>query len=71
MRIEITPRAKPSFVGFCDGYGLTQIAAMSHMLEWFSEQSEVVQAAIMGLYPTDIRADLPRLIMEKMAAEKK
>jgi hypothetical protein len=44
---------------------------MSRMVEWFSEQGEVVQAAIMGLYPTDIRADIARLILEKMASEKK
>jgi len=71
MRLEITPRAKESLIGFCDRMGLTQVAATSHMVEWFSEQNEVVQAAIMGLYPTDIRADIPRLIMEKLASGKK
>ena len=71
MRIEITPRAKDSLTGFCDRVGMTQVAAMSRMVEWFSEQGEVVQAAIMGLYPKDIRADIARLILEKMASEKK
>ena len=70
MRIEITPRAKDALTGFCGRVGMTQVAAMSRMVDWFSEQDEVVQAAIMGLYPTDIRADIARLILEKMADSK-
>jgi len=71
MRIEIVPRAKDNLTGYCDRLGMTQVAAMSRMVEWFSGEGEVVQAAIMGLYPTDIRGDIARLILEKMAEEKK
>jgi hypothetical protein len=71
MRIEITPKAKDSLMGFCDRVGMTQVAAMSRMVDWFSDQTEVVQAAILGLYPGDIRADVARLILEKMAGDGK
>jgi hypothetical protein len=71
MRLEITPRSKESLIGFCDRMGLTQVAAVSHIVEWFSKQNDVIQAGIMDLYPTDIRADIPRLIMEEMARERK
>ena len=71
MRIEIVPRAKDTLIGYCDRLGMTQVAAMSRMVESFSEQGEVVQAAIMGLYPTDIRCDIAKLILEKIAEEKK
>ena len=70
MRIEIAPKAKDALTGFCDRVGMTQVAAMSRMVEWFADQSDVVQAAILGLYPTEIRADVAKLILKRMAGEK-
>lgn len=70
LRIEITPDAKENLTGFCSKVGMTQVAAMSRLVEWFAEQSDVVQAAILGLYPADIRADVAKLILKRMAEAK-
>jgi hypothetical protein len=40
------------------------------LLEWFAEQPDVTQAAILGLYPQDIKKELPRMILERMRADK-
>jgi hypothetical protein len=71
MRIELYPEAKDGLTGMCDRLGMTQVASTSRIIEWFTAQNDVVQAAILGLYPKDIRADVAELILKKMAAEKR
>jgi hypothetical protein len=71
MRIELYPDAKQGLTDLCDRLGMTQVAATSRVVEWFTTQSEVVQAAILGLYPKDIRAELAEMILRKMAMDKK
>jgi hypothetical protein len=71
MRIELYPHAKSGLTGLCDRLGMTQVAATSRIIEWFTAQSDVVQAAILGLYPKDIRAEVAEMILKKMASEKK
>jgi hypothetical protein len=71
MRIELLPEAKEGLTGLCDRLGMTQIAATSRIIEWFTTQSDVVQAAILGLYPQDIRAELAEMILKRMASDAK
>lgn len=71
MRIELYPEAKEGLAGMCDRLGMTQIAATSRIIEWFTAQNDVVQAAILGLYPEDIRAEVAEMILKKMAADKR
>jgi hypothetical protein len=71
MRIELLPEAKEGLTGLCDRLGMTQIAATSRIIEWFTGQSDVVQAAILGLYPHDIRAEVVEMILKRMASDSK
>ena len=71
MRVEITPGSKERLEGCCHRFGMKQFAALSRISEWLSEQNEMVQAAVTGLYPAAIRADIAKLILKKMAAGKK
>jgi len=71
MRIELFPHAKDRLSGMCDRLGMTQVAAASRLVEWFAEQTDVVQAAVLGLYPEDIRAEVASMILKRMASEKK
>ncbi|MDP9173460.1 MAG: hypothetical protein M3O30_06290 [Planctomycetota bacterium] len=71
MRIELYPQAKDGLTDMCDRLGMTQVAATSRIIEWFTDQTDVVQAAILGLYPKDIRAEVAEMILKKMAAERK
>jgi hypothetical protein len=50
---------------------MTQIAATSRIIEWFTTQSDVVQAAILGLYPQDIRAEVAKMILKRLGTDKK
>jgi hypothetical protein len=71
MRIELTPNAKKGLTELCDRLGMTQIATTSRIIEWFTTQSDVVQAAILGLYPQEIRAEIAELILKRLAADTK
>jgi hypothetical protein len=71
MRIELFPEAKKGLSDLCDRLGMTQIAATSRVIEWFTTQTDVVQAAILNLYPQDIRAEVAEIVLKRMASEKK
>jgi hypothetical protein len=71
MRIELYPQAKDHLTDLCSRLGMTQVAATSRLVEWFCEQQDVVQAAVLGLYPEDIRAEVAQMILKRMASEKK
>jgi hypothetical protein len=71
MRIELYPQAKDHLMGLCDRLGMTQVATVSRVVEWFCEQTDLVQAAVLGLYPEDIRAEVASLILKHIARNKK
>jgi hypothetical protein len=71
MRIELYPQAKDHLTDLCGRLGMTQVAATSRLVEWFCEQQDVVQAAVLGLYPEDIRAEVAQMILKRMASDKK
>jgi hypothetical protein len=71
MRIELVPQAKSCLEGLCDQLGMTQVATTSRLIEWFCEQNDTVQAAVLGLYPEDIRSEVPAMILKRMASQKR
>jgi len=71
MRIELTPDAKKGLTELCDRLGMTQIATTSRIIEWFTTQPDVVQAAVLGLYPQDIRAEIAEIILKRLASDHK
>jgi hypothetical protein len=66
MRLELTGPAKTKLDGLCDTTGMTQVQLMSRLLEWFTDQPELIQAAALGRYPPEIQEDLAKLIMKRM-----
>jgi hypothetical protein len=71
MRIELFPHAKEQLADLCNDLGMTQVSIVSRVVEWVCGQNDVVQAAVLGLYPGDIRAQLPSMILKHIAAEAK
>ena len=71
MRIELLPQAKKQLMGYCSRLGMTQVATTSRLIEWLCQETDVVQAGVLGLYPEDIQAKLPSMILRGMAAGKK
>ena len=71
MRIELIPQAKSGLEKLCERLGMTQVATTSRIVEWFCKESDLVQAAVLGLYPEDLRADVATMVLKRMASEKK
>ena len=69
IRIELTQPAKTKLSELSDKNGMTQVAIMSRLVTWFSEQPDLIQAAVLGHYPSDIEHDVAKLILRKMAGE--
>jgi hypothetical protein len=71
MRLELLPEAKERFIGYSDSSGMTQVAVSSRLVEWLTKQSDLIQAGVLGLYPEDIRAEIPSMVLKRLAAEKR
>jgi hypothetical protein len=69
IRIELTQSAKTKLSELSDKNGMTQVAIMSRLVTWFSDQPELIQAAILGHYPAEIEQDVAKLILRRMAGE--
>jgi hypothetical protein len=70
LRIELTPSAKEAINNLTDQAGMTQVALLSRLVEWFSHQTDMIQAAVLGQYPSEIQADIAKLILKQMASGK-
>jgi hypothetical protein len=71
MRIELTGQAKTKLSNLSDRHGMTQVAMMSRVVEWFATQSEMIQSAVLGRFPEEIEADVAKLVLKRMAEDKK
>jgi len=71
VRIELTPPAKDALNDLTDKAGMTQVALLSRLVEWFSHQSDMIQASVLGQYPAEIEQDIAKMILKRMASGKK
>jgi len=69
MRIELTAAAKQKLAALSDRHGMTQVAMMSRLVEWFANQDELIRPAVMGHYPDDIRTEVAKLILKRTPAD--
>jgi ubiquinone biosynthesis protein COQ9 len=70
IRLELTPQAKKALEDVCNNNGMTQVSVSSRLVEWFAQQQNMLQAAILGHYPKDIERDIAELILKRMATAK-
>jgi hypothetical protein len=70
VRLELEPGSKKGLDDFCDRTGMTKVAALSRLIDWFCSQPDNVQAIIQGLIPTFITADVAEIILKRLIASK-
>lgn len=66
LRVEVRPSCKPELERLNEMLGMKQVAIMSRLVEWFVEQPELIQAAILGRYPKEIEAELAAMLLRRM-----
>ena len=70
MRIELTPLAKKQLGQCSDKHGMTQVAMMSRLMNWFAMQDETIQGAVLGHYPESIEPEIAKLILSHLATKR-
>jgi hypothetical protein len=48
MRIQLDSTIKNELDDLCEHRGMTQIAVMSRLVDWFTKQDELIQTAILS-----------------------
>ena len=71
LRIELTPNAKEHLNRTSDTLAMTQVAMLSRMVEWFSQQPELIQRIIVGHVPGQIEQQVARVMLRRLATEGK
>ena len=66
VRIQLDRAAKERLEQLCKHRGMTQIAVMSRLVEWFVEQHEVIQLSALGLIPRELAAPAATMLLEQM-----
>jgi hypothetical protein len=70
MRVEVEPSSKDRLDAFCERTGMTKVAAVSRLIDWFCKQSDAVQAMVQGLVPQSIQSSVASIILKRLAAKK-
>jgi len=70
MRIELRSESKDRLDEFCTRTGMTKVAAVSRLIDWFCRQSDTLQAMIQGLFPQSIESQVAVMTLKAIAANK-
>jgi hypothetical protein len=68
MRIDLTPASKELFCGIADRQGMTQLAVTSRLVEWFCQQPEAVQHAILQSMHKGNGGAVAKMALSRMSA---
>ena len=71
IQVYVSPETKKMIKAISTRTGMTQTAIFTRLLIWFELQDDVLQQAVLGQLPPSIRPDVARIVLERMAAEKK
>jgi hypothetical protein len=68
--MELTPEAKELIDQMSKKTGMTQVATLSRVVEWFANQSDIVKAYVLGHYPKELQQDLSKHILKEMGGKR-
>ena len=66
LRIQMDQQIKGRLGKFCEKRGMTQVAMMSRIANWFLAQDETVQAMVLGSLSEDSMGPLARKLLERL-----
>jgi hypothetical protein len=69
MRIQLDGTSKDRLEVICKKRGMTQIAVMSRLVNWFSVQDDYVQTAVLQALSEGSMATLAKSFMKKLSSE--
>ncbi len=67
INIELADGAKKQLEHVRSRNGMTQKELVARLINWFSQQDQVVQQIILGQIPAQVAPDVARLMLERIA----
>ena len=67
VRVQLSALAKKKLDALCDRRGMTQIAVMSRVVDWFVKQDELIQTSVLSQLSPKSQAELARQLLERLA----
>lgn len=68
LRVELTPSAKDRLNVLTEKAGMTQVAMLSRLVEWFANQPEDIQGAVLSLgnFSPGARVAIAKLLLKSL-----
>jgi hypothetical protein len=70
MRIQLDTTAKDRLEVICKRRGMTQIAVMSRLVNWFSLQDDYIQTAVLQTLSDASMATLAKSLLKHLSSDK-
>jgi hypothetical protein len=70
MRIQLDSGAKDRLESICKRRGMTQIAVMSRLVNWFSLQDDYIHTAVLQTLSDGSMASLAKSLLKKLSTGK-
>ena len=67
INIEVAPGCKEQLKQLRQRNGMTQRELTARLIEWFCQQDQVVQQAVLGQIPESIAPDVARMLLARMS----
>lgn len=68
MQVEVPADVRTVMDEVCSRTGMTKVCAIGRLLEWFAQQDEFTQLAVLGIVSEGMQQDMARTILERLAA---
>ena len=69
MRLQLDGVAKQALDDMCEKKGMTQIAFLSRLVEWFANQEEIIQVPVLVLVSDQPLAELSQINNQRLTAK--
>lgn len=66
MRIQLDTRSKDRLAEICQKRGMTQIAALTRIVDWFSRQDEVIQTSVLHNLSQGSLSGMAKSLLKKL-----
>jgi predicted transcriptional regulator len=69
MRLQLDTQAKIKLDKLCEKRGMTQIAVMTRVVNWFVNQDETIQALVLGALSEAALGPLAKMLLQKIVKD--
>jgi hypothetical protein len=67
VRLQLNLSAKKKLDDLCGTRGMTQLTVMSRLVDWFTDQDDVTQTAVLSRLAPESLAPMARKMLDKLA----